>query len=198
MRTIRNVNVPIGTSGHFVEREFYSNSFDAPDEHPLDERLITFAEIVRARYGAVRINSTYRTPLGNASTPGAASSSQHVLGKAIDLRPVDEQKFAQFREDMAERRDVFDELREAGLGGLGFYNTFIHLDCRYITGDVAAWSMMGRSILERFRGVLGKDEPGDSVADIRASVSQATGVPGPWVGIAVVFILLVVGYRILR
>jgi uncharacterized protein YcbK (DUF882 family) len=80
--------------------------------------------------GTFEVISAYRSPQTNemlrSRSNGVASKSQHLLGKAIDvrLRGVDTTRL----------RDVALAL---GLGGVGYYGTsdFIHVD----TGRVRRW-----------------------------------------------------------
>ncbi|MDA4846246.1 D-Ala-D-Ala carboxypeptidase family metallohydrolase [Hoeflea poritis] len=87
---------------------------------------------VRERIGhPVVLTSVYRSPAYNAAIPGSATNSQHVQFKAADFKvsgwgtPVD-------------WHGVVRELRDQGLfsGGIGRYNTFVHVDVR---GQNADW-----------------------------------------------------------
>jgi uncharacterized protein YcbK (DUF882 family) len=81
-------------------------------------------------HGTFEVISAYRSPETNemlrSSSSGVAKNSQHVLGKAIDVR----------------LRDVdTDDLRDAAIklhrGGVGYYkdSDFVHMD----TGRVRRW-----------------------------------------------------------
>lgn len=91
--------------------------------------LYKVREVAGSR-GVYEVISAYRSPETNdmlrSRSNGVARKSQHVLGKAIDvrLRGV----------DTAELRDIAIML---GLGGVGYYgrSDFIHLD----TGRVRRW-----------------------------------------------------------
>lgn len=117
----------------FKESEFYSQSFDAPEYHLLDERLIDAAQFLREFYGSgIKITSSYRT-MGHqrilSSTVGAASDSAHPRGLALDLKFLEPGVHDKFIDDIESRNIVFKELRSLyGIEGIGFYNTFIHLD----------------------------------------------------------------------
>jgi uncharacterized protein YcbK (DUF882 family) len=80
--------------------------------------------------GRFEIISAYRSPATNemlrARSAGVASESQHLLGKAIDVRLTDVPL------------DVLrDTALEIGGGGVGYYPApdFVHLD----TGRVRSW-----------------------------------------------------------
>ncbi len=80
--------------------------------------------------GVYQIISAYRSPATNemlrSSTSGVAKDSQHLLGKAIDVRLTDL--------DTAKLRDVAISLER---GGVGYYreSDFVHVD----TGLVRQW-----------------------------------------------------------
>lgn len=42
-------------------------------------------EVIRAKFGAVRVNSGFRGPALNAATKGASPTSQHSKGEAADI-----------------------------------------------------------------------------------------------------------------
>lgn len=94
--------------------------------NPLREQL----EILRAALGGrpMRIVSGYRSPGYNAALPGAARRSQHMAGRAADIKV-----------DGLTAKAVHDkalDLVRAGvmrLGGLGSYPTFTHIDIRPTT-----------------------------------------------------------------
>ncbi len=78
----------------------------------------------------IHINSGYRSPAYNRSV-GGASKSQHILGKAADIR-VDGIK-------PRELYGIITELVKDGrlkFGGIGKYATFTHVDIRK---DTARW-----------------------------------------------------------
>lgn len=80
--------------------------------------------------GTFEVISAYRSPATNemlrGNSNGVAKNSQHLLGKAIDVRLTDL--------DTAELRDVALSL---GRGGVGYYHEsdFVHVD----TGRVRQW-----------------------------------------------------------
>jgi uncharacterized protein YcbK (DUF882 family) len=75
----------------------------------------------------IHINSWYRSEEYNASLPGSSPDSQHLLGKAADIRS-DEYTPEQLSA-------VIEALINLGLmkqGGIGIYKSFIHYDMRGI------------------------------------------------------------------
>ena len=111
-----------------VLRDFRSN-----DVFPIDPTLLDFLHAARNRVGSAgsfEIISAYRSPATNEMLRkrggGVAQKSQHLKGKAIDVRLTDV---------------ATADLRQASLdlarGGVGYYpkSDFVHLD----TGRVRWW-----------------------------------------------------------
>lgn len=115
---------------NFKYSEFYSKSYDAPEEHPLSSKVMNAWQLIRDYYQKpIRITSTYRTFAGNFSA-GGSSTSQHLTGHAIDGEFLeDEQATMQaFYSDMICKGALYQALRQTGIKGIGIYNGFIHLD----------------------------------------------------------------------
>ena len=117
---------------NFKEFEFFSKCSDSPDSHNLDYRLPNVVQYLRDKYNTpIRITSTFRTPNCNLLANGS-SKSYHLEGKAIDFQFTKNNKeiLKQIYSDFASRGEVYQNLKELGINGFGFYNTFIHLDTR--------------------------------------------------------------------
>ena len=100
--------------------------------------LAALFEAIRAAAGGpLTVLSAYRTPEHNRSRAvGGAPKSQHVQGRALDLRPPAGMAVAQFYALIAGRHR--DGLLP-GLGGIGRYRTFVHVDIRQAS-KLVAWS----------------------------------------------------------
>lgn len=125
---------------NFSEQELYSNSWDAPDSHYLSDNTLDALQAIRDWSGQpMRVTSTYRTPAHNAAS-GGATNSQHLYGKAIDAQWVYNNAFwvEAFRNEMKCRGPLYDILQGLGINGLGFYDTFLHIDDRE---TFAAWDL---------------------------------------------------------
>ena len=91
---------------NFRASEFYSKSYDAPDEHYFSDILADAVQFVRNYFSErgydarISVSSTFRTYLGNQLS-GGTSLSQHLGGNAVDWK---------------------------GVKGIGFYKTFFHFD----------------------------------------------------------------------
>lgn len=96
-----------------------------------EERAIVTAhefELVRAAAGGwpITILSAYRTPEHNHCI-GGAPKSQHVEGRALDLKcPAN---IADVRDFWAIAKRIAQE-PESKIRGLGYYATFVHIDTR--------------------------------------------------------------------
>jgi uncharacterized protein YcbK (DUF882 family) len=107
--------------------------FRTGDEIVIDPRLLDLIYDVRASLDSnatYEVISAYRSPETNeklrSKSGGVAKKSQHLLGKAIDvrLRNVDS-------------RDLRDAALKIKRGGVGYYkkSDFVHMD----TGRVRRW-----------------------------------------------------------
>ena len=129
---------------HFGKEEFAQRGWEggpaiAYPEAWLQSRLKPLCEaleVVRAIWGQpIEVVSGYRSPAFNASLPGAARKSQHMLGRAADIKVhgVD----PDYVHD-----GVLRLVREGKLPrvkGLGRYPTFTHIDIR-IADRLARWT----------------------------------------------------------
>jgi len=104
------------------------------DEHFIDPGLFDALSGLRGRLetnAPFQIISGYRSPKTNAMlhqrSHGVAENSQHVLGKAIDIRV-----------EGVDLRHLRNAALDLGAGGVGYYPTsnFVHVD----TGRVRQWS----------------------------------------------------------
>ena len=128
---IRDENIQV--TENFNMKELYSNSFNAPAEHFLDDRVIQALQYIRSASGVpIRVTSTYRT-LAHNTLIGGAKKSQHMVGKAIDFQFVNNnaQELKRLHtlmkdEDGPLRRALWD----LGVRGFGYYQTFAHIDVR--------------------------------------------------------------------
>lgn len=96
------------------------------EEHPMDPRLFDTLHEINARLDTsspFQVISGYRSPATNAMmharSSGVAEHSQHVLGKACDIRV----------EGVA-LRNLRSAALDVGAGGVGYYpvSNFVHVD----------------------------------------------------------------------
>lgn len=109
--------------GYFDTKEFESKDGQPSPygETVVHRELIVRLNAIRSRFGKpIIVNSGYRSPEHNKAV-GGVKNSFHVQGLAADVRPED-------LKDLPELQKIADELNPHG--GVGFYNTFVHVDVR--------------------------------------------------------------------
>lgn len=106
---------------HQVRRNFELHEFQCNDGTPIvliHPALANMAQALRDAFGVpVGLNSAYRTYAYNEGIEGSAEHSRHLWGMAID--PVVQDVPPAEVTDWAEAHDV---------GGIGYYESFTHLD----------------------------------------------------------------------
>jgi uncharacterized protein YcbK (DUF882 family) len=107
--------------------------FRTGESHPIDPQLLDILYDLQAladRESTFEVISGYRSPATNAmlhrNSSGVAEHSQHLLGKAIDVRLTG-----------FSTRQLGEHARSLARGGVGFYasSDFVHVD----TGPVRYW-----------------------------------------------------------
>jgi uncharacterized protein YcbK (DUF882 family) len=100
-------------------------------------RLAALFENIRFASGEkpIEILSAYRTKSHNNKI-GGARFSQHLYGRALDLRPPKGMKLDKFYDIIHSNAFRFD------IGGIGRYKTFVHVDIR-TTSKLIVWSGTG-------------------------------------------------------
>ena len=105
-----------GKPSNFKVKEFACH--DGTDEILIDGRLVRYLQRERDLYGSTTINSGYRTPEYNKKVGGVANS-QHVYGKASDTVCKNGSPL-----------EVAMTAEAMGMGGIGLYSSFTHIDTR--------------------------------------------------------------------
>lgn len=118
---------------NFTRREFKSKDGSKMPEDVLCniKDLADNLQVLRDFLGEpIRINSAYRSEAHNKAI-GSSKTSQHLLGKAADIKVKD-----------IETKDLYLIIESLIIdgqmtdGGLGLYDTFVHYDIR---GSKARW-----------------------------------------------------------
>lgn len=115
-----------------LTENFSKSEFDSKDgaEMPNDvlmnvQKLAGQLQILRNNINKpITINSGYRSPEHNKDI-GGVENSQHVLGKAADIKVkgISTRILAALIEDLINDGDMLQ-------GGVGIYNSFVHYDIR--------------------------------------------------------------------
>ena len=95
----------------------------------IDSRLLAKVQAMRDHFGAaMKVNSAFRCTAHNRKV-GGTPSSQHLLGRAIDIsiQGMSAQK----------KHHLVRLVGRSGFTGIGIYQSFIHLDVRH--GAPALW-----------------------------------------------------------
>jgi len=146
------------TSAHFSVEEFRSHDgVEYPPEW-IEDRLAglcAILDVIRDAWGApLYIVSGYRTPAFNAAlaqasaarnggVSGVAQHSQHIEGRAADVRP-DNPTVERVAQLHALVQQLFAAGKLADLGGLGAYAGWVHVDTRpHTPGQLATWTGVG-------------------------------------------------------
>lgn len=136
--TRESLQITYAAGGEYVESALieinaFLSDFRTGDETVMDPELLDLIYDVRqslANNSTFEIISAYRSPKTNemlrGNSNGVAKNSQHLLGKAIDIRLRNV--------DTRELRDAAIALQR---GGVGYYedSDFVHVD----TGRVRRW-----------------------------------------------------------
>ena len=151
---------------NFKHKEIASKSLDRGFSDGLEEINISSAvldclQIIRDYYGVpMEINSSGRSKLHNAYA-GGATNSQHLYKNltALDFKfqgmMVNGSKgykaSVNFQNDMVNKGQLYEILKQNGLRGIGYYNTFFHIDTR-AQNHLSEWdnsngSRLGKNII---------------------------------------------------
>ena len=137
-------------SEHFVVQEFDCHS---GVEYPVEwigdrlQVLVDTLEVIRHYWGGpLVVICGYRTADYNARlaarSSGVARNSQHVQGRAADVRPS-QPSTARVMELHYLVLKLHGEGKLPRLGGLGVYPRWIHVDVRAGSGHLARWTGSG-------------------------------------------------------
>lgn len=107
---------------HFKVREFACS--DGSDVVFVAPSLVDILEAIRVHFGRpVKVTSGYRTVSYNASIKNSSKKSQHCNGLAADIKVEGHTP-----------KEVYDYACSllGDHGGVGIYNTFVHVDVRAV------------------------------------------------------------------
>lgn len=115
-----------------LTKDFSKKEFDCKDGSEMPASVLANIKLVANELQIVRdyigkpivINSGYRSPNYNKKV-GGAKNSQHLLGKASDIRIAGKTPLEIYL--ILEHLIAIGKIKQ---GGLGLYNTFVHYDIR--------------------------------------------------------------------
>lgn len=142
-------------SRFFFKDEFRCHSGESYPSIWVDDRLRRLTDVldvIRDAWGGpLHVVSGYRSAAFNEAlakasaarngVSGVAQSSQHVQGRAADVRP-DHPTVERVAQLHVLTRRLYDEGKIPGLGGLGAYPGWIHVDVRS-GARLATWGGAG-------------------------------------------------------
>jgi len=133
----------VGPSLHLSWKELACKDGTAYPKEWRKDRAVILAEVfelIRSECGhkPITILSAYRTEKYNKKV-GGVKNSQHVQGRALDLKPPTGMTVKEFHKRIV-------GLAKAGtaIKGIGEYKTFVHVDIRPAT-KLARWTGNGTS-----------------------------------------------------
>jgi hypothetical protein len=117
--------------------------------------------------GKLVINSAYRTPAYNATLPGAAKNSQHLVGRAIDV------SFQSIGNSRAEQIKFAQLAVKNGFVGFGLYpdagNQFMHID----TGRGRVWKSAAEPWFKDALTAVGWYQDKKGLSDVKVNAGAA-------------------------
>lgn len=117
-------------AGPPAEGSEWLNFLPHTDSRVQPELISKATAIAQAMNVQLTITSAYRSPEYNRRV-GGATNSYHTRGQALDIT---QSQFTQ-----AQRQQFLREAVRVGIGGIGIYNSFTHIDI----GPVRAWGSSG-------------------------------------------------------
>jgi uncharacterized protein YcbK (DUF882 family) len=185
MITIRNNDEKIGrlTRG----RDLFCRSTVKPDSHPIHPDLVAVNDYLLENFGKLNTTSTWRSPAANKAA-GGATKSQHMLGNAMDTRPVDQEKFEILRADIAAKGPHWKALNELGARGFGVYGNWVHIDVR--EGSPVFWNETDLTLAQLVEKALDPNAEDVTAAVQEKAIETAKKNPVILVGVLVLVYLL--------
>ena len=120
-------SVPVMGDGYNLSRNFKLTEAQSKcgcDLVIIHPSTIVLAQTLRDKLGRLQINSWYRSIEHNENI-GGSENSKHTLGMAIDVVPM-----------QSSLDDLLNVANTLAIGGIGVYESFIHLD---VYGENRRW-----------------------------------------------------------
>jgi uncharacterized protein YcbK (DUF882 family) len=128
---------------HRLSEHFTVEEFDCRDGTKVDSRYYggleylcrVYLEPLRKKYGAVHVNSGFRTASYNRSIGGASQSFHIYTIHDTGDQAADIQCRKGGPRDWHRTLNTIRKTKRNGRGGLGLYPSFVHVDLRDYTAD---------------------------------------------------------------
>ena len=127
---------------NFTSREVMGSSVSDSGVFEMDQKVFDVAQYIRdAIEVPVNINSAFRSRKHNEAV-GGAKNSYHLTGQALDLSG---DGIVEFMLEAYDTKNVhFNRMRSLGLGGLGIYDNYVHIDTRRM--NFAFWDLRKKKV----------------------------------------------------
>lgn len=130
-----------GPSPHLSWKELACKDGTSYPEEWKNNRAVMLSEVfelIRAKWRQpIIVLSAYRTPEHNRKIGGTAKS-QHMQGRALDLRPPVGVSLDEFYKEIRDMANYVTAIK-----GLGRYETFVHIDIRPVN-KLVVWQGAGQ------------------------------------------------------
>jgi hypothetical protein len=115
-------------TANFSSSEFISSCSQIDGNFIISDGVMVL-QMLRERYGAIKITSTFRNESCNADVDGTIQS-EHQLARAIDFVILSKSKFALLVHDIKNKGCDYYLLKAFGVRGIGLYDRHLHIDFR--------------------------------------------------------------------
>ncbi len=124
---------PIFPGANFTQAEIYNGSFGhVGNSFNMSDKTLQAAQIIRNYYKVpFKVNASLRTAAHDISK-GRSGTGTHTKGMAIDIAPTTNKEaiLVDYHNQILTQGPLYQQLRLAGIGGFGLYDTFLHIDSR--------------------------------------------------------------------
>lgn len=151
-----------------VSKWFFKKEYNKGAAMPISFDVLTALQMIRDKYGVpMYVTSATR----NYIPTGGSTNSAHMKGVAIDFKFLQDNNtlIKKLMKEQEQKTPFFCSLVAAGLRGIGFYDTFVHIDTWEPTPDKRQSRINCNGIETRF-GVWNKRTEGP--ADILNILDQ--------------------------
>lgn len=114
---------------NFSSSEIINASHTENDIVLIDKKVVEVAQYIRTALSVpLTVTSANRSKTYNAGIAGSSKNSQHIGGRALDLKGTGLLEF--MLKSYEEKNEHWQAMYNLGLRGLGFYDWGVHIDTR--------------------------------------------------------------------